>query len=111
MKPKLGLKKMTKVLEDSYTVLQFIDVGTGGKVYRGDNLLDELGDSALYGFERALKEFKKNYQRIHMVAEDWEVMADLAFGKEWSQKSLSEIITEAKTRGIEVEVYSKAPVS
>lgn len=97
--------------EDYYTVLQFIDVGTGGKVYRGDELADELGDSALYGFERALKEFKKNYQRIHMVAEDWEIMADLAFGKEWSQKSLPEIIAEAKSRGIEVEVYPKNLVS
>jgi hypothetical protein len=102
---------MTEVLEDSYTVLQFVDVDSGGKVYRGDELTHELGFSSLDGFEKALKEFKKNYQRIRFVAEDWEVMADLAFGKEWSQKSLSEIIAEAKTRGITVEVYPKTTES
>lgn len=99
---------MIEILEDSYTILQFVDIDAGGKVYRGDDLTHELGVSSLDGFEKALKEFKKNYRRIRFEAEDWEWMADLAFGKEWSQKSLSEIIAEAETRGLEIRVWESA---
>lgn len=95
-----------EVLEDSYTIVRFVDVGSGGKVYRGENLIDEMGDSSLDGYERAMKELKKDYRSIRFEAEDWEWMADLAFGQEWSQKSLSKIITEAELRGLEITVWN-----
>lgn len=95
-----------EVLEDSYTIVRFVDVGSGGKVYRGEKLIDEMGDSSLDGYERAMKELKKDYRSIRFEAEDWEWMADLAFGQEWSQKSLSKIIAEAESRGLEITVWN-----
>lgn len=96
---------MTEVLEGSYTIVRFVGVGSGGKVYLGERLIDEMGDSTLDGYERAMKELKKDYRSIRFEAEDWEWMADLAFGQEWSQKSLSQIISEAESRGLEVKVW------
>jgi hypothetical protein len=99
---------MIEVREGSYTIVRFVEVGSGGKVYCGENLIDEMGISSLYGYERAMKEFEKDYRSIRFIAEDWEWMADLAFGKEWSQKSLSEIIDEAESRGLTIEVWESA---
>lgn len=96
---------MIEILEGVYTIVRFVEVGSGGKVYRGDKLIEEMGVESLYGYERAMKEFKKDYRSIRFIAEDWEWMADLAFGQEWSEKSLSEIIAEAEVRGLTIEVW------
>lgn len=97
---------MIEVIEGAYTIVRFVDVSEGGKIYRGDKLIEEMGISSLYGYERALKELKKDYRSVRFEAEDWEWMADLAFGQEWSQKSLSEIIAEAESRGLEIKVWN-----
>jgi hypothetical protein len=89
---------MTEVLESSYTIVRFVGVSSGGKVYRGENLIDEMGDSTL----------DEDYRSIRFEAEDWEWMADLTFGQDWSQKSLSEIIAEAEVRGLEIKVWESA---
>lgn len=102
---------MIEVPEGSYTIVRFVGVGCGGKVYRGENLIDEMGDSTLDGYEKAMKELEKDYRSIRFEAEDWEWMADLAFGHEWSKKSLSEIIAEAESRGLEINVWEWNAVS
>lgn len=99
---------MTEVLEDSYTIVRFVGVGSGGKVYLGEKLIDEMGDSTLDGYVRAMKQLEKDYRSIRFEAEDWEWMADLAFGQEWSQKSLSEIIAEAESRGLGINVWESS---
>jgi hypothetical protein len=102
---------MMKMPEDLYTVLKFVEVDCGGRIYRGENMILELGDSSLDGFQKALEELKTNYQRLHVVADDWEVLADLALGKDWSERSLSELLAEVQERGIDVVVMRKRTVS
>lgn len=97
--------KIPEIPEDFYTILKFVDVDAAGRIYRGEKLWRNLENGPLNGFETALKDFEKNYRRLHLFADDWEVMADFALANEWAHKSLSELLAEAKIRGVDVIVH------
>lgn len=96
---------MPEITRDSHTIIKFMDVEASGRVYRGEKLLHVLEEGPLNGFEVALKSFDKKYQRLHLFAHDWEIMADFAFSAEWKRRPLSELLAAAKERGIDVAIY------
>lgn len=102
---------MTEVTEDVYTILKFIDVKSSGRIYLGEKLWSRIDDDSMDEFELALDRFEVGFKRVYLFSEDWEVMADLAFAKEWSRQSLSALLTEVEQRGVEVIVHRESPVS
>lgn len=102
---------MTEIPEDVYTIVKFMDADASARVYRGENLLRNLENGPLNGFEIALEDLKAKYRRLHIFANSWEDMADFAFSIEWKKRPLSELIAEVQERDMDVVVYREHPVS
>lgn len=102
---------MTETLEDSYTIVKFMDADASTRIYRGEQLLYNLENSPLIGFELALETLDAKFRRLHLFANSWEDMADFAFAIEWKKRPLSELLAEVQERGIHIEVYREHPVS